>query len=82
MFSLICDWINSWVSNDEAGDLRRHRPHYDVIVMIGIEREVPQYVRVHTNRVAYIYMILRPLVKCIAVCGDYKYPMIYTICTP
>ena len=50
--------------------------------MIGIEREVPQYVRVHTNRVAYIYMILRPLVKCIAVCGDYKYPMIYTISTP
>ena len=22
-----------WVSNGEAGDLRRHRAHYDVIVM-------------------------------------------------
>ena len=33
MFSLICIWINGWVSNGEAGDLRRHRAHYDVIVM-------------------------------------------------
>ena len=33
MFSLICVWINSWVNNREAGDLRRHRAHYDVIVM-------------------------------------------------
>ena len=33
MFSLICVWINSWVNNREAGDLRRHRVHYDVIVM-------------------------------------------------
>ena len=34
MFSLICAWINSWVNNREAGDLRRHRAHYDVAVMI------------------------------------------------
>ena len=34
MFSLICVWINGWVNNREAGDLRRHRAHYDVIVMI------------------------------------------------
>ena len=34
MFSLICAWINSWVNNREAGDLRRHRSHYDVIVML------------------------------------------------
>ena len=33
MFSLICVWINGWVNNREAGDLRRHRAHYDVIVM-------------------------------------------------
>ena len=26
-------WINGKVSNREAGDLRRHRAHYDVIVM-------------------------------------------------
>ena len=33
MFSLICVWINSWVNTREAGDLRCHRAHYDVIVM-------------------------------------------------
>ena len=33
MFSLICVWINGWVNNREGGDLRRHRAHYDVIVM-------------------------------------------------
>ena len=33
MFSLICARINGWVNNRDAGDLRRHRTHYDVIVM-------------------------------------------------
>ena len=33
MFSLICAWINAWVNNREAGDLRRNRAHYDVIAM-------------------------------------------------
>ena len=33
MFSLIYAWINGWVNNLAAGDLRRHRAHYDVIVM-------------------------------------------------
>ena len=33
MFSLICAWINRWVNNNEAGDLRRYHAHYDVIVM-------------------------------------------------
>ena len=33
MFSWICVWINDWVNNREAGDVRRYRAHYDVIVM-------------------------------------------------
>ena len=36
VFSLICVWINGWVNNreaTEAGDLRRHCTHYDVIIM-------------------------------------------------
>ena len=33
MFSLICAWINGWVNNQDAGNLRRHRAHYDVILM-------------------------------------------------
>ena len=31
--SLICAWINGWVNNGEAGDLRRHCANYDVTVM-------------------------------------------------
>ena len=36
MFPLICARVNGWVNNREAGDLRRHRAHYDVTVMWGI----------------------------------------------
>ena len=38
MFSLICVWINDWVKNREAGDLRRHRGHYDVTVMCSQQK--------------------------------------------
>ena len=37
MFSLIYAWINDWVNNREAGDLRRQHGHYDVIVMVHID---------------------------------------------
>ena len=33
-FSLIWVWINGWVTNREAGDLRSHRARCDVIVMM------------------------------------------------
>ena len=33
MFSLMYAWINDWVNNREAGDLRLQHGHYDVIVM-------------------------------------------------
>ena len=33
MFSLICTWINRWVNNRGAGDLRRNHAHHDVTVM-------------------------------------------------
>ena len=33
MFSLICAHINGWANNGDAGDLRQHLAHYDVIVM-------------------------------------------------
>ena len=33
MLSFICAWINAWVNNRQAGDLRRHRAHHYVIVM-------------------------------------------------
>ena len=34
MYSLICVRISGGINNSEAGDLRRHRAHYDVSVMI------------------------------------------------
>ena len=37
--SLICSWINGWVNNRDAGDLRRYRAHYDVTVVIGRARK-------------------------------------------
>ena len=34
-------WINDWVNNREAGELRRHRTHDDVIVM---QWNAPQFI--------------------------------------
>ena len=42
MFYLICAWINGWVNSLEAGDLRHHRAHYDVIVMSNKTSHVEQ----------------------------------------
>ena len=33
IFSLIYAWTNGWANNRDAGDLKRHRAHYDVTVM-------------------------------------------------
>ena len=33
-FSLICTWINGWVNNREAGDLRRHFSLFDFINLL------------------------------------------------
>ena len=35
IFSLICARMDDWLNNREAGDMRRHRDHYDVTVIIG-----------------------------------------------
>ena len=37
MLSLIYAWTNAWVNNRNAGDLRRHRAHYDGTVMCHVE---------------------------------------------
>ena len=41
IFSLICTWINGWVNNGEAGDLRRHRAHCDVTVIFRVSAGLP-----------------------------------------
>ena len=40
VFSLICAWKNDCVNNHEAGDLRRHRGHYDVTLMFMLVYEL------------------------------------------
>ena len=40
MFSLTWAWTNDWANNRDAGDLRRHRAHYDATVMLNIT-EIP-----------------------------------------
>ena len=49
MFSLICVWINDWVNNREAGDLRRYRAHYDVIVMYDVTRDPNLHIQVEVE---------------------------------
>ena len=44
MFSLIFAWINGWVNNAEAGDLRCHHTHYDVIVMNATPNCIHTYI--------------------------------------
>ena len=33
IFSFICIWTNDWANNWVVSDLRRHRTHYDVIII-------------------------------------------------
>ena len=47
MFSLICARINAWVNNQEAGDLRRYRTHYDVIVMNRLVPRINKILTLH-----------------------------------
>ena len=52
LFSFICAWVYGWANSDEAGDLRRHRAYYDVIVMklgscLYVYTEIAQLILTH-----------------------------------
>ena len=47
---LICTRTNGWVNNREAGDLRHHRAHYDVIVIFK-HKEVLMHNRFQNNSI-------------------------------
>ena len=49
MFSLNCAWINGLVSNQEAGNLRRHRVHYDVRQCNAIRCDVEAWYRMQID---------------------------------
>ena len=58
IFYLICTQINGWVNNREAGDLRRHRAHYDVNLMLGVENDEP-YIPTYWMASSYQYSCKR-----------------------
>ena len=74
IFSLICTWIKGWVNNRKAGDLRRHRTHYGVTVMVigrvlawghmqfGIPVRNSCLTQISWNRVAYNIHLSCPIV--------------------
>ena len=47
MFFSICTWIHGWVNKGEAGDLKRHRTHYDVTVMWLFLDHLTENIRAH-----------------------------------
>ena len=69
IFSLICTWINGWVNNREAGDLRRHRAHYDVTAL---------YTRVwyvtlsQDNYNSFITIVMQNYIKELDACGKWS----------
>ena len=80
MFCLIRVWINSWVNNCEAGDLRRYLAHCDVIVMI---RRWMALAKSQLCR-ALMFSLMSALMNCWTnsrVDGDLKRPDTHTILT-
>ena len=47
MFSLICAWINGWVNNREAGDLRHHHAYFDIAIMICYFFDIFRQYKIH-----------------------------------
>ena len=50
--SLICAWINDWVNNCEASDLRHHCAYHDVIVIRGYTTAPNTFILYITNSVS------------------------------
>ena len=73
-------WINGWVNNDEAGDLRRNRSHYDVIVMRNdistsgnfiwqnILNKLPHHPYYHNHYNYYYYYYYHYYYYCLIIC--------------
>ena len=78
IFSLICIRINGWVSNGEAGGLRRNRAHYDVtakyhVADIQLITPHPWGSRLIRTRGSFICLIIASRERCL------KYPLLHCI---
>ena len=84
MLSLIYAWINGWVNNREAGDLRRHRAHCDVIVMISRVLGGVKFYLGGKNKVQKNPIYVTSMTKCLCIdIGSliYAYNWQINICT-
>ena len=60
---LICAWKNGWVDNWDPGDLRHHRAHYDVTIMVWVSRiEL-------TNKISDISVKIDNISALLSLCG-------------
>ena len=71
MFSLFCAWINGRVSNREAGDLRRHCTHHNVIEMMRTVLFCCRFVAVLLSvLILWIDVIYSPIFSNLVLRGD------------
>ena len=76
IFSLICVWINDWVNNGEAGDLRPYRAYYDVTVMWQDRFHVRHVI--NRNWVVYGKMLIVLSLINHALCDSWTWKMLIT----
>ena len=70
MFSLICAKMTGWVNNRKAGDLRRHRAHYDGTVMCMAFGAATKCQQLRWNLNCLTFIVLKPFsLKCIFQCS-------------
>ena len=74
VFSLICAWINGWVNTGEAGDLRRHRAHYGVTIMIVCNVSVDVTGSVYLHGLTNIANMVSNCIQYV-VCDEITYPL-------
>ena len=77
MFSLIYVWINDWVNNRDAGDLRWQDSHYDVIGMVWwwtVRVGFP-----HATIIPWVTLWWVQLVGYILACRSHRLSVQYTI---
>ena len=76
MLSLICVWINGWVNNRKAGDLRRNRAYYDVVGMPTIGKQTLSRILV-LHYVCWWLAIITPHGTCRFSDGQHQEPSLY-----
>ena len=82
VISLICAWTNGWENNRDAGDLRRHRTHYDVTVTNTHSKYMPstnaEYSALHQHN--HYFSLTVPLFVVTAIFGKLTGYMRVCVC--